>query len=317
VTLPWDNLAFVPGRPEALFFLLGKSNVIMYTTLPDVTDPPLGFVYGSRLVALDAHPARVRCLAVDLHGCVLASGDESGGLRVWLLVSQGGDASSFLRVGGLLGRRDRVDAAKWVDVPDAHRSPILSITHCASTFTDRWRVWSWTAPDWHGSSAVAGSTDDGVVATAGVDRHVRLWAWRVSEGGGLSVRPSHVLFTDGCEVLYLSGSPRLLGAGTSKGVLYVWGSEAGRLEYLADHSAAAVLCCATSTAGDVLAAGDDAGIVRLYRKGERWGLVAECPLDGPVVGACFVEDSRAVSPTMTERPLIRCLSLFLTGIPWS
>lgn len=60
------------------------------------------YAYGSRLIPLDRHKARVRCVGVDQTGSVLASGDEDGYFRVWTLGTRDDDPSSFLKVGGLL-----------------------------------------------------------------------------------------------------------------------------------------------------------------------------------------------------------------------
>jgi hypothetical protein len=113
-----------------MFLLLGETNVIMYTTLPPTDGPSIdSFVYGSRLVPLERHGARVRRLSVDGTGSVLASGDDRGRCRVWPLRAQGaGDGikqPSSVSLGGF-----EPPPAPVVPVEiQAHRGPILALAH--------------------------------------------------------------------------------------------------------------------------------------------------------------------------------------------
>lgn len=147
--LPLTGLAFVPptaagdeaaavaeeeegpgrlGGRQGLFVLLGETDTVMYTTLPpalpedeeDGASASHRYAYGSPLLALRAHKARVTAVAVDRTASVLASGDAKGNLRVWGLV-QGEEGGGS---GGVVGGGGGV-----VDVAGAHEGPVLSLAH--------------------------------------------------------------------------------------------------------------------------------------------------------------------------------------------
>ena len=212
--LPWTDLTFLPDRKDALFLLLGETNVVMYTTLP----PPLdqedlhgqgprasaSFAYGSPLIVLRqetaaaaaaAPPARIRTVGVDTTGSVLASGDDEGCLRVWALSRRGhfGLEARPLLPGGdspsaTVGKRRVI-----VDVVSAHEGPLLKLAH---------------------GEALA--REEGHLITGGRDRTVKVWSWQMDEWGALVVKKLHTLLTEACDV-------RCLAAGGGGG--WFWGGE--------------------------------------------------------------------------------------------
>jgi len=125
--LPWDLMEFVPGRYGSLFFLLGPSNTILYTNLSESRVG--GYVYGSRVITLDKHVARVRSMGVSRSGSLLLSGDEGGRVRVWPLKWSGGDVSSFFQVGNL-GKWKAEDTRRsgWSEA-QAHEGPVWAVAH--------------------------------------------------------------------------------------------------------------------------------------------------------------------------------------------
>lgn len=145
--LPLTGLAFVPptaagdeaaaeeeegsgwlGGRQGLFVLLGETDTVMYTTLPpalpedeeDGASASRRYAYGSPLLSLRPHKARVTAVAVDRTASVLASGDAKGNLRVWGLVQgeEGGGGGGVVGGGGMV-----------VDVAGAHEGPVLSLAH--------------------------------------------------------------------------------------------------------------------------------------------------------------------------------------------
>lgn len=134
VGLTWDGLAFVPTLPGSLFFLLGPSNTVLYTNLSE--SRPGGYVYGSHVIALDKHGARVRCMAVNSTGMLLATGDEKGNLRVWPLLGEH-PGSTMMKPMGSLGNvmPDDMETKRWSEVK-AHEGPVWAISHIDGGYMD-------------------------------------------------------------------------------------------------------------------------------------------------------------------------------------
>eukprot|EP01041_Mallomonas_annulata_P004682 gene4682-9278_t len=94
-TIPhhWDKLALIPGLPGEFLFLLGVSNTVFYTALPGSVahiaasskDDRTDSVYGTPVINILSHSVRVTALCVSSDGSLLASGDESGKVKVTLL----------------------------------------------------------------------------------------------------------------------------------------------------------------------------------------------------------------------------------------
>lgn len=125
--LPMTDLVFVPRQRGSLFLLLGETNTIMYTSIPQGGDIILGsFVYGSRLVPMHGHKARIRGIDVDSTGSVLSSVDESGTLRVWSLISREGGSKTmaFYPHGPVVGAGE----PKVIHMK-AHNGPALCVAH--------------------------------------------------------------------------------------------------------------------------------------------------------------------------------------------
>lgn len=115
----WDKLCLIPNRPDQFMFLLGISNKVLHSSLPnplpnsskskphtlftnrDVSD----FIYGSPVLELYSHSNRIMSMGICSGGQVLASGGEDGRLNllsVQLLdVLSSADDSLFSSIGGL------------------------------------------------------------------------------------------------------------------------------------------------------------------------------------------------------------------------
>ena len=100
IHLHWDKLTTLPGRPSELIFLLGVSRTLMFTALPNTTtseykkEPFLssatrggcfGYIYGTPIMEISSHVARITSMSVSTNAHVLASGDEQGHIRLLLL----------------------------------------------------------------------------------------------------------------------------------------------------------------------------------------------------------------------------------------
>ena len=136
---------------------------------------------------------------------------------------------------------------------------------------------------------------------------MRVWSWQMDELGGLTLRALHTIMTESCEMLCLEAgsSLGLIVGGTNRGTLYCWSTLTGSLEYVAMSASKPLLHVAAlaeegGVEGSVLATADTEGIVRLYRPLESqagkmtWRPVAECALDGPVVGVFIMTKSTPV-----------------------
>lgn len=294
--LPWTDFAFVPGRKNSLFLLLGETNTVMCTSLPPQLDPEdmkaqaprasASFAYGVPLVALDQGftpaaagiegrqtSARIRTIAVDSTGSVLASGNDDGCLRVWALTGRPSSGLAAQTASGARPSRVTPPAkGNVVDVLRAHAGPI-------------WRVA-------HGEAL---AREEGHVVTGGGDRAVRVWAWAVSEWGAVQVQPLHTLLTETCTVRSLAAGAGmgLILAGSNRGTLYCWSSLTAALEYVAvggDEPVVALAAFAAEGEGgegeytgggeaSVIATADALGIVRLYRP-RAWSQSGEARVKG-------------------------------------
>lgn len=149
----------------------------------------------------------------------------------------------------------------------------------------------------------------------------------MDELGGLYIRPLHTLMTESCEMLCLEAgcSLGLILGGTNRGSLYCWSNLTGNLEYVAMSGSKPLLHVAAlaeegGVEGSILATADTEGIVRLYRpledEGEEtarqekktWRPVAECALDGPLVGVFIMTKS---TPVPLHEALEEVSSIFL------
>jgi WD40 repeat protein len=119
ISYHWDKLVLVPNRPDELIFLLGMSNKVMHTSLPnplpnsskskphtlftnkDVSD----FIYGSPILELYGHSSRVMSMGICSGGQVLATGSEDGQVKLLSIqlldMLSSVDDPPFYSVGGL------------------------------------------------------------------------------------------------------------------------------------------------------------------------------------------------------------------------
>ena len=94
----WDKMLAIPERPDELVFLLGVSKNLMYSALPGTVPYPsepfisgttrsdfTGYIYGTPVMELWSHIARITSVAVSPTGQLLASGDEQGNVKLLML----------------------------------------------------------------------------------------------------------------------------------------------------------------------------------------------------------------------------------------
>jgi WD40 repeat protein len=107
----FDKMSLIPGRPGEFFFLLGISQTLMYSSIPGAPgliarasrDDLPHFVYGAPVLEFYKHSARITSITTSMQGNLLATGDESGHVRISLIQNypEPGDRSTknFKKVG--------------------------------------------------------------------------------------------------------------------------------------------------------------------------------------------------------------------------
>ena len=249
ITAHWDKMTSIPDRPNELFFLMGINKNIMYTSLPaDDSDPystkgPAlstmtrgdmpGYIFGSPVMEIPAHPARVTALVVSPSGHILASGDERGHMRLMQLRLL--DEMSIFRnnarkskkhiAGASAGAAEQVVptllpsfnvgiqahenaplfAAQWLPLLCDGNAPTATPDSTTTTVS----MGSRGAGRGVGHvGMIAGGGVSGsrvyVLATGSMDRSVRLWRVRCSSHSGIACSPLMVLDTLSTHILSLA-----------------------------------------------------------------------------------------------------------------
>ncbi len=266
----WDKMIPIPDRPDEFIFCLGVTRSLMYSALPGSEPYPeepfiskstrgdfTGYIYGTPVMELWVHPARVTAVAVAQSGQVLASGDEQGNLKLLMLrlldniIPTPNNAKKAATKGDTNGNQ----------VPNF--SPFLPEYKCTLRAHDSGPIFSvaWlpmpsiTAEDSVdedlGDDAGYGKNKSRyyALATGSADRCVKIWGISCSMRNGLVATPIMTLDTLSTHVLSLSaflkiepisksdkamnkqgamkfqtggGSSIYLAAGTNVGAIYVW-----------------------------------------------------------------------------------------------
>eukprot|EP00981_Chlorochromonas_danica_P007815 scaffold1884_cov343-Ochromonas_danica.AAC.32 len=231
----WDKMVTIPSRPHEIIFLLGISKTLCYTSLPfypkdDESEEkvPLlttfarnqpGYVHGSPVMEIVGHATRITSLAVSSGGDLLASGDESGHVRLLLL--------QLLDTIQVITSRDKRKKSSLIKpTPRAAYHPflpsynIIKKIHHGPVFALSWIL----------SQPALGAARSScyLLATASIDRAVRLWQVSCSTAKGLDICPWKVLDTLSTHILSLDcfmteDRERLyLTAGTAVGTVHIW-----------------------------------------------------------------------------------------------
>jgi hypothetical protein len=230
ITSHWDKLLTIPGRPHELVFLLGISKTLLYTSLPiegnndnkpllsSYTRPLPGYINGAPVMELCSHIARVTSLATSIPGNLLASGDEAGNVKLFLL--QLLDTLTQFRTGKKVSKSKPGHHARHQSfLPSYH---ITERLHTGPVFS-----LSWLPIDQPGGRSDQVDDHSYVLVSGSVDHCVRLWRIICSRDVGLSITPFMVLNTLSAQILslysYAPDDVRVyLAAGTHLGTVHVW-----------------------------------------------------------------------------------------------
>jgi WD40 repeat protein len=202
----WDKMTTIPDRPDELILLLGVSRTLMYTALPPPSHSPYpeqpllastargdipGFIFGSPIMEISAHNARITALAVSPAGHILASGDEVGNVKL-LLLRLLDEISVFKQ--NERRRKKQQSASNFskflptynVSLP-AHDGPIFCL-------------------QWLPIIASSGSNNvrSYALVTGSIDRTVRIWRVTCSSSAGITMTPAMNLDTLTTHVLSLN-----------------------------------------------------------------------------------------------------------------
>jgi hypothetical protein len=215
ITTHWDKLVSIPSRPDELIFLLGISRNLMYTALPPPVDAPYssppflrkssrgdipGFFYGAPIMEISVHKARVTSLSVNASGSLLASGDESGRIRIILL-----------RLFDPLSSRNAITSSNQSNRSSSRmvvteRKPSFSMiftAHCdGPVFSLEWLPIELPPQGDDCSSSYLPARH--ALASGSMDRSVRVWTISCSPKSGLSVEPAFILDTLSTHILTMT-----------------------------------------------------------------------------------------------------------------
>ena len=204
----WDKMVTIADRPNEIIFLLGISKVLMYTCLPgsDSTNINVpypngsaaiatmtrsdfpGYIYGTPVMEIATHVARVTSMAVSPSGHVLASGDEHGNVRL-LLLQLLDSISNFKKEEQK--KKKHTKARMFNDFKASYN--ITNKAHEGSLFSMEWLPVTSTKDDVRYYGLVTGS----------VDRAVRIWTVSCCSRNGLKMIPCQLLDTLSTHILSL------------------------------------------------------------------------------------------------------------------
>ena len=245
ISYHWDKLVAIPDRPDELIFLLGVTKSLMYSALPGAVPYPeqpyiskttrgdfTGYIYGTPVMELWTHTARVTSVAVSQSGQILASGDEQGHLKLLMLrlidniiPTTATKAAAKAGTGTIGGEKNRghadpgaASASTSKNVPQF--SPFLPDYKCSLHAHNGGPIFSITwlpIPIYTATDSVdydlLSDSDAGhgakrtryySLATGSADRAVRIWGISCSSTLGLKATPILVLDTLSTHVLSLN-----------------------------------------------------------------------------------------------------------------
>lgn len=216
----WDKLLIVPNRPGEIIFMLGVSNLLLYTAIPGFphpypTEPMIArttrgdsseYLYGTPVLELSSHNCRVTALAASSNGHLLASGDEHGNLRISVLVHRVSECvTSFAKTKRLATRNAASSELEALD--KSVSNTVYFKPHCGPIFSVQWLpvtipitipITSVT------STSDSGSDESGLMyyfATGSADQKVRVWKAVYCRTKGLVITPYCNLDTTTTQVL--------------------------------------------------------------------------------------------------------------------
>jgi len=216
ITTHWDKVVSIPNRPDELIFLLGISRNLMYTALPPPVDAPYssppflrkssrgdipGFFYGAPIMEISVHKARVTSLSVNPSGSLLASGDESGRIRVILLRLF--DQLSSRTAITSSNQSSRTSSSRMVVTERKPSFSIIFTAHCdGPVFSLEWLPIELPPQGDDCSSSYLPARH--ALASGSMDRSVRVWTISCSPKSGISVEPAFILDTLSTHILTMT-----------------------------------------------------------------------------------------------------------------
>jgi len=206
ITFHWDKMTTIPGRPDEIIFLLGVSRTLMYTAIPPPEDKPYpdepllastarsdfpGFIFGSPVMEVASHAARITSMSVSPAGHILATGDELGNVRL-LLLRLLEDISVFNR--NSQRKKKHSSATTFSEFLPAYN--ILHEAHPGPVFSIEWLP-ILCAPE-------STTMRHYALATGSIDRSVRIWRVSCSSSRGIRIAPAMILDTLSTHILSLN-----------------------------------------------------------------------------------------------------------------
>jgi hypothetical protein len=93
VSLHWDKMKLIPGRPGEVLFLLGITQTLYYSAFPGSSSPLAstlsrsspGYAFGTPVIEIAHHDGRITSLEVSSCGQMLATGDEHGFVKLMMI----------------------------------------------------------------------------------------------------------------------------------------------------------------------------------------------------------------------------------------
>jgi hypothetical protein len=187
-SLRFDKFTTIPGKINEIIFLLGISRSVYHCKLPvDGLDSAVGYGYGgSPILEICRHDCRVTSFAVSHNGRFLATGDETGHVKIILLQSKENIQEIISSKGSNeLSKMKKAFLPKYDKMEQLHsNTSIFSL--------------SWIFP----SLSTSFNISHGLL-TGSVDRAVRLWNVSYSVSSGIDITPMMIFDTFSTHILSL------------------------------------------------------------------------------------------------------------------
>jgi hypothetical protein len=209
IKLHYDKFSTIPGKESEFIFLLGVSNSILHTKLPDmISDDVLtnmqwsSYHFGSPVLELASHTTRITSVSVSPNGKYLASGDESGNVKILLLQTKTNmqqvltdefqrinqkqsDSSNIIQQVNQIQRNTNKNyLLKYDKTESLHNGPVFAL--------------QWLYPQ----SVTSFNSSNGLL-TGSIDRVIRLWNVTYSVAHGIEMRQMMIFDTFSSHVLSL------------------------------------------------------------------------------------------------------------------
>jgi hypothetical protein len=210
IKLHYDKFATIPGKESEFIFLLGVSNSILHTKLPDmISDDVLtnmqwsSYHFGSPVLELASHTTRITSVSVSPNGKYLASGDESGNVKVLLLQTKTNMQQVLTDEFQRINNQKQSDSSNIVQQVNqiqrnTNKNYLLKYDKTESLHNGPVFALQWLYPQ----SVTSFNSSNGLL-TGSIDRVIRLWNVTYSVAHGIEMRPMMIFDTFSSHVLSL------------------------------------------------------------------------------------------------------------------